>query len=94
MCLKQSYKMNEKYFFCANLVVLLWVEEKGGEMRDKERAALVPFVSDHKIRRWVREWLEDLNTERQVQKGFSPINCMKCLSNILVCFGLEKTLDL
>lgn len=90
MCLKQNYKMNEKYFFCANLVVLLWVEEKGGEMRDKERAALVPFVSDHKIRRWVREWLEDLNTERQVQKGFSPINLHEMPFKYFGLFWLGK----
>lgn len=90
MCLKQNYKMNEKYFFCTNLVVLLWVEEKGGEMRDKERAALVPFVSDHKIRRWVREWLEDLNTERQVQKGFSPINLHEMPFKYFGLFWLGK----
>lgn len=51
MCLKQNYKMNKKFLFYTILVVLLWVEEKAGEMRDEERAALVPFVSDHKIRR-------------------------------------------
>lgn len=43
--------MNKKFLFYTILVVLLWVEEKVGEMRDEERAALVPFVSDHKIRR-------------------------------------------
>lgn len=70
MCLKQNYKINEKYFFSLSLL-FWWVEEKGGEMRDKERAALVPFVSDNKIRRWVREWLKDLNREASIERIFS-----------------------
>lgn len=59
-------------------------------MRDKERAALAPFVSDKKVRRWAREWLKDLNTERQVLKGFSPINLQEMPLKSFGLFQLGK----